>query len=137
MIREILVNIDVDEVARGVAFYRDALGLRLVRHLFDGKVAELAGPGLRLHLLPKPPGTTPAPGAAPRDYARHWTPVHLDLVVDDLDAAVDRAIAAGARQDGPIADRSWGRMAIMADPFGHGFCFLAFSGRGYDEVASP
>jgi hypothetical protein len=22
----------------------------------------------------------------------------------------------------------------MADPFGHGFCFLQFTGRGYDEI---
>ena len=23
----------------------------------------------------------------------------------------------------------------MADPFGHGFCFIQFLGRGYDEIA--
>jgi hypothetical protein len=23
----------------------------------------------------------------------------------------------------------------MADPFGHGFCFIEFVGRGYDEIA--
>lgn len=29
----------------------------------------------------------------------------------------------------------WGKLALMADPFGHGFCFLQFLGSGYDEIA--
>ena len=29
----------------------------------------------------------------------------------------------------------WGRIAILADPFGHGLCLLQFSGRGYDTIA--
>jgi hypothetical protein len=29
----------------------------------------------------------------------------------------------------------WGRIARMADPFGHGICFIEFLGRGYDEIA--
>jgi hypothetical protein len=31
-----------------------------------------------------------------KDFGRHWTPIHLDFVVDDLDAAVERAVSAGA-----------------------------------------
>jgi hypothetical protein len=26
-------------------------------------------------------------------------------------------------------------MALMADPFGNGYCFVEFLGRGYDEIA--
>jgi len=26
-------------------------------------------------------------------------------------------------------------LALMADPFGHGFCLLQFVGQGYDELA--
>ncbi len=26
------------------------------------------------------------------------------------------------------------RLAILADPFGNGFCLLEFRGRGYDEL---
>jgi len=34
----------------------------------------------------------------------------------------------------PLA--SWPRhIALMADPFGHGFCLIEFRGRGYDEIA--
>ena len=39
--------------------------------------------------------------AQTRDYGRHWTPVHLDIVVDDVDAAVARAVAAGATLEKP------------------------------------
>ena len=82
---------------------------------------------------------TPAAGATrqPRDYARHWTPVHLDVVVDDVDAAVARAVAAGARLEDPAATHAWGRIAHLSDPFGHGICLLQFLGRGYDELAEP
>jgi predicted enzyme related to lactoylglutathione lyase len=84
----------------------------------------------------KAAGTLPATSAAaPRDYRRHWTPVHLDFVVDDIDAAVRRAEAVGAKLEGDIRDEAYGRIALMADPFGHGFCLLQFTGRGYDEIA--
>ena len=56
-----------------------------------------------------------------RDYARHWTPVHVDFVVPEIQAAVARARAAGAVLEGDIAAHEWGRIALMADPFGHGF----------------
>jgi predicted enzyme related to lactoylglutathione lyase len=44
-------------------------------------------------------------------------------------------IAGGAQLEKPIATLEWGRLALMADPFGHGFCFVQFLGRGYDEIA--
>ena len=61
--------------------------------------------------------------------------MHLDFVVDDVDAAVARALAAGAVLERPVATSAWGRLAVMADPFGHGFCFVQYLGRGYDELA--
>ena len=61
--------------------------------------------------------------------------MHLDFVVDDLAAAVERAKAAGAVLEQPIRPGSWGDLALMSDPFGHGFCLLQFRGRGYDEIA--
>lgn len=131
---ELIVNIDVDDVDAGVRFYTDALGLEVSRRLATN-VVELRGAGCLIHLLGKPPNTEPFAGAAsPRDYGRHWTPVHLDLVVDDLDAYVHRAEAAGARCE-RMAEPPFGRIAIMADPFGHCFCLIEFRGRGYDELA--
>ena len=31
---------------------------------------------------------------------------------------------------------NWGKLALMADPFGHGFCLVQFLNRGYDEIAT-
>ena len=99
-------------------------------------MVELVGASARIYLLLKAAGTVPfADAPAGRDYARHWTPVHLDFEVADLDAAVQRALDAGARLEGGIVTRKWGRMANLSDPFGHGLCLLQFLGRGYDEIA--
>lgn len=32
---------------------------------------------------------------------------------------------------------NWGKLAVTADPFRHGFCFVQFVGRGYAEIADP
>ena len=58
----------------------------------------------------------------------------MDFVVDDAQAAAQRLVALGAKLERPVQDRRWGRMANMADPFGHGFDLLEFRGRGYDEL---
>jgi len=58
----------------------------------------------------------------------------LDFIVGDVAAAVARASAAGATLEGEIQTFRWGRLAVMSDPFGHGFCFLQFVGKGYDEI---
>lgn len=131
----LLVNIDVDDLERAVAFYTTALDLRVERRLFDGAVAELVGASARIHLLTKAAGTSPSAGVSSiRDYRRHWTPVHLDFEVDDASAAVTRAVAAGAKLEGEIRSFDWGRIAVMSGPFGHGFCLIQFSGRGYDAA---
>src|ERR1051325_1518564 len=132
----LLANIDVPDLDAAIEFYRRALGLRLGRRLFEGTVAEMLGASSPIYLLAKPPGS----GASsvvpvPRDYRRHWTPVHFDIAVEDVEIAVSEARKAGATLEGEIQGYSWGRMATMSDPFGHGLCFVQFVGRGYDEVA--
>ena len=71
---------------------------------------------------------------AARDYRRHWTPVHLDFIVDDLDAVVARLLERGGRLDRRVKPRDYGRIANMADPFGNGFDLIEFSGGGYDNL---
>jgi predicted enzyme related to lactoylglutathione lyase len=131
---QILVNIDVDQLDRALDFYTRAFGLTIGRRMGDDFV-ELLGASSSLYLLVKAAGTTPCPGAV-RSYDRHWTPVHMDFVVDDLDLALARVIAAGARQEGQLETHAYGRLAFFADPFGNGFCLLQFTGRGYDEIAT-
>jgi len=134
---ELLVNIDVDDLDAAIRFYSEGLGFRLQRRLFEGTVAELAAAAVRVFLLQKDSGTSPA-RAVPRgrSYRRHWTPVHLDIVVGEIEAAVERAVRAGARIEGGIATYAWGRQALMSDPFGHGFCLLQWLGDGYAAAAS-
>jgi predicted enzyme related to lactoylglutathione lyase len=132
---DMLVNIDVNDLPKGVAFYQQAVGLRPGRR-FGSLGVEMLGASSAVYLLMKPEGTRPSSNADEmRRYRRHWTPVHLDFVVAELDAAVSRAIDAGARLEGEIQTHEWGRIAHMADPFGHGICFIQFLGNGYDEIA--
>lgn len=132
---DLLVNVDVPDLDAAVRFYRAAFELRVGRRFGDFGV-ELLGSSAPIYVLAKAAGTSPAPGVAgTRTYARHWTPVHLDFVVDDVDVAVERAVAAGAVLERPVSTSRWGRLAVLADPFGHGFCFVQFLGRGYDEIA--
>jgi predicted enzyme related to lactoylglutathione lyase len=133
---KLIVNVDVDDLEKGVAFYAAALDLRVGR-TFSGGGIELVGAECSIYLLVAATGTAPFQGATTRrDYARHWTPVHLDFAVEDIAAAVDRAVAAGARLEVPVEQHKYGKLAVLSDPFGHGFCFLQFEGRGYDEIAT-
>lgn len=129
-----LVNIDVPDRAAAERLYTAAFGLRPARRFGEGGV-ELHGAAVPLYLLQNAPGTT-ATGDATRDYARHWTPIHLDVVVDALEPALERALAAGMRQEGAVRETDWGRIVRLADPFGHGWCLLQFVGRGYDGIAT-
>jgi predicted enzyme related to lactoylglutathione lyase len=132
-----LVNIDVGELAAATAFYCDALGLSVGRRFGDAAV-ELLGSSAVIYLLAKPGGSPAAPSIAQRrDYARHWTPVHLDFVVPDIEPALDRARRAGGVLEGDVTSQKWGRIALMADPFGNGFCLVQFVGRGYDDLVKP
>jgi len=127
----ILLNIDVPDLAAAERFYVEAFGLTVGRR-FKGFV-EILGWPVPLYLLRQEPGTIGA-GSQARSYERHWTPVHADVVVTDIDAATARAARAGARvENGPQA-AAFGRIACLADPFGNGFCLIEFSARGYDAL---
>ena len=132
---DLLVNIDVPDLIRAITFYSEAFGLTVTRRFGTG-AAELSGWPARLFLLQKPAGSQGA-GNDLRRYDRHWTPVHLDVVVDDVAAALGGAIAAGAKAETGIRTEPWGKIVVLSDPFGHGLCLIEFLGRGYDEVTGP
>lgn len=131
---DFLVNLDVEDLEEAIAFYGAAFGLTVGRRF--GDAVEMLGGPAPIYLLVNAPDTLASETTTQRrSYARHWTPVHLDFVVDDIEPAVRTAIAAGATLERPVATHRWGKLALMADPFGHGFCFVQFLGRGYDEIA--
>ena len=131
-----LINVDVDDLDKATHFYQTAFGLKVGRR-FAADGVELLGSSAPIYLLVKVAGTAVS-SSTPlrRSYDRHWTPVHLDFVVDEIESAVVRAVGAGARLESSISSHQWGRLALLVDPFGHGFCFVQFLGRGYDEIAT-
>jgi predicted enzyme related to lactoylglutathione lyase len=130
----LLINIDVDDLRKAETFYCEGLGLRIGRR-FEGWT-ELAGAAAPIYLLPKPADSAVSPASdEKRKYARHWTPVHLDIVVEDIGEALKRALRAGATLEREATEHAYGKLALLADPFGNGFCLLQFTGRGYDEIA--
>ena len=48
----------------------------------------------------------------------------LTLVVDDPDAAFERAVAAGATVDRQVRDEPYGRIGSTNDPFGHRWALI-------------
>jgi steroid delta-isomerase-like uncharacterized protein len=118
----VLTILAVDDLPRSVDFYRRAFGWALA---VDVPVyAELALPGgMRLGLYGRE-GFARAAGAAPGRPAAGApgavAPTELYLHVDDLDAAVERLAAAGARPLSARAARDWGdEAAYFTDPDGH------------------
>jgi predicted enzyme related to lactoylglutathione lyase len=124
-VRDMLVNLDVPDLQAAIRFYEQGLGLTLERRLFDNTVAEMEGGPVPLYLIEKPAGSAATPQTqAIREYGRHWTPLHLDYVVHELEPSMRRAIAAGATLESGPEEFFWGRQATLSDPFGHGFCLL-------------
>ena len=105
--------------AAAIEFYKKAFGAR--------EEARLPGPDGRLmHALIRINGSAlmlvdemPEWGAlGPK--ALKGSPVTLHLYVDDVDAFVKHAVAAGAKVTMPVADMFWGdRYGKLEDPFGH------------------
>lgn len=130
---KLIINIDVPDLTAAVQFYTQAFDLTHSRTL-DDDVAELTGSSSVIYLLQAAAGSTPGPDrSVARDYARHWTPVHLDFVVDSLELAAQRAEQAGARRESACAEWRGSRCITFADPFGHGFCLIEFERGSYSD----
>lgn len=128
---KLLINIDVPELAPAIEFYCAAWGLKLSRVL-DDDVAELTGGESTIYLLKHDSGSRCVKGPMTyRDYSRHWTPVHIDVVVEDLAQAAARVLACGAVQESECIAWRGSRCITFSDPFGHGFCLIEFVGDGY------
>ena len=102
-----------------IDWYRSAFGASLVGEpivMPGGSLghAELDFAGSRLFLSE---GSAEQHVEPPRPGAGATT--SLVLEVDDVDAAVERALAEGAELERPAADYPHGRNAVVRDPFAH------------------
>lgn len=119
-VRHVLTILAVRDVRVSAAFYAAAFGWNRV---VDAPVyAEFALPGGQRFGVYDRDGFARNTGALPCPVpAGATSPAEVYLHVDgDLAAAVDRALAAGARVLSPLAPRDWGDdAAYLADPDGH------------------
>jgi catechol 2,3-dioxygenase-like lactoylglutathione lyase family enzyme len=112
----------VSDVERAVRFYTEALGLEQVPRpsTFDAPGAWLqVGEHHQIHLIGEADtgrSREMNPGYDPAEIAIGYGN-HLALVVDDLDATVERARAAGVEPGGEIIARGDGvRRTFVTDP---------------------
>jgi PhnB protein len=109
----------VDGASAAIDFYKQIFGATELFRLAgpDGKLghAELQIGDSRIMLADE----FPAMGArGPRSMG--GSPVKLLLYVEDVDALVARAVAAGAKLVRPVEDQFYGdRAGGLEDPFGH------------------
>jgi len=109
----------VKGAARALDFYQEAFGAKEVFRLSEpsGKIghAELEIGGGRMMLADEYPDF-----GALSPVTIGGSPVALHLYVDDVDAVVARATAAGATLLRPVQDEFFGdRTGMVTDPFGH------------------
>lgn len=118
----------------GIDFYCNGLSLHVNKRL-SPTWTELGGADIPVFLLaPRSMEVDLGTLKAQRTWERHWTPVHLDFVVENIAESVDRALRKGGTLSRPMKTREYGRIANMADPFGNGFDLIEFDGNAYEAV---
>jgi len=124
---KVTVSIDVPTLEEGLRFFGDVFGFVESSRPHPG-FALLSRGEATIGLLAKPAGSSPAKGADDvRRYERHWTPVHVDFRVDDFEATLEKAVAAGAIAEQVHRMPGFPPVAFCSDPFGHGFCIVGLS----------
>ena len=120
---KISVSIDVSNLKQAEIFYIEALGCKKLRDQ-GADMVVLATDNCDIYLQEKEAGTKPlVSSAVVRDYERHWTPVHLDFLTENIDEVVKKIVQLGGLHEGGESG-DWGSIAHCADPFGNGFCVI-------------
>jgi predicted enzyme related to lactoylglutathione lyase len=120
---KISVSIDVSNLKQAEIFYMKALGCKKLRDQGSDMVV-LATENCDIYLQEKEIGTKPLLSSdAVRDYKRHWTPVHLDFLTENVDEVLKNILQLGGLDEGGESG-NWGSIAYCADPFGNGFCII-------------
>jgi predicted enzyme related to lactoylglutathione lyase len=123
------VSIDIPDLELGLHFYREVFGFIESARPFP-TMAILDANNLTVCMHEKAAGTRSSTvGADVRRYERHWTPVHLDLHVRDLDAVLTKVRAEGGTVESEFRTQGPKPVAFCSDPFGNGFCVIGERGK--------
>lgn len=116
------ICIDVSDLPLATRFYCEALGCLIVKTRTSH--TTLSAEGVTVQLLLKEAGTEAhtTPGCI-RTYERHWTPVHLDFEVSNIDETMSSVERLGGKVE-EVKRSDWGAAAFCADPFGNGLCLV-------------
>jgi PhnB protein len=112
-------HLTVRDADDALEFYKNALGAEVmgVARTPDGRVLHAAlrvGDSMLMlnDEFPEMGGLSP--------LSVGGTGVTIHIYTEDVDAAFDRALSAGAKVAMPLMDQFWGdRYGIVTDPFGH------------------
>ncbi|MFD8003787.1 VOC family protein [Streptomyces mirabilis] len=114
-----VVVLDCSDPRALAGFYAQVLGGSVEEDSGDSSWVDLKAPGGQALAFQQAPGFVPPRWPAP-DGSQQF---HLDLVVEDLDAAEKEVLALGAKPlDAEDRSRTW---RVYADPAGHPFCLCA------------
>ena len=112
-------HLTVRDADKALEFYKNGLGAEVlhVARMPNGKVMHA---GLRIGdsmlMLNE---ESPEYGAL-SPLSTGGTGVTIHIYTEDVDAAFNRAVSAGAQVKMPLMDQFWGdRYGMVADPFGH------------------
>ncbi|MDR3717919.1 MAG: VOC family protein [Bryobacteraceae bacterium] len=109
--------ISLENTAEAIEFYKRAFGAEETHRVNDGarvRHAQIRIGDSMLMLHDENPDWPKYKSA--KTYG--GSAVNLFLYVDDADAWVARAVAAGAQSVMPVADQEYGRAGGVEDPFG-------------------
>ncbi len=109
----------VRNAEQALEFYKNAFGAEVlhVAHMPDGKVMHASlriGDSMLMLNDEFPDYGTLSP------LSTGGSAVTIHIYTENVDAAFNRAVSAGAQVKMPLADQFWGdRYGVVADPFGH------------------
>lgn len=118
------LSIDVPDLEAGIAFYESVFDFKERVRPFP-TMAILDGPNFMVCMHEKAEGTKSSQGSEEtRHYARHWTPVHLDLHTPRYEQALKNIKALGGAVETELRNHGPKPVFFCADPFGNGFCVI-------------
>ena len=112
-------HLTVRNAEQALEFYKNAFGAEVlhVAHMPDGKVMHASlriGDSMLMLNDEFPDYGTLSP------LSTGGSAVTIHIYTENVDAAFNRAVSAGAQVKMPLADQFWGdRYGVVADPFGH------------------